>query len=655
MCVSTPSRLFVLCILLSLLVFACQLSSGLTGPPTTVVDTSTTATPTQTLPESAAAADSPTPEPGSGSEVEPTARPTETPASTTPEPSSGHVPLLVEPVDGANVTIPSLEWLPVEGAASYQVDISADETFNSVDHTFKTANSRLTPKRAIANGTLYWRVRQVTADGSMGESSQTWQFVKDIPPPQLVAPADGSTIILPVLEWEPSQGAVAYQVDLATDSTFNAVEYSYTTHSTRLTPKRDISNGTFFWRVRGVDAREHTGSYSAVWSLIKTIPAPELVEPVGGASVSIPEFEWKSATGAVAYRLEVAADPDFNQVDQEYTTFNTRLTPKKVLAPGLWHWRVQAVDSDHNGGDYSAAGSMRLESGQSAPRPLAPADGDAITTDPTYVWQAVSGANSYNLIVSTNPTFQPRYDLVQTEHTSYTPAGSSSDKHTYINETYYWKVEARDRGGQVISTSDAHHFTKQASLVLADPEDGANIVGAPTFNWDSVTGAVAYRVLVHTTPTFDERHDMVETEHTSYTPYGTGSDKHVYVNNTYFWMVEARSSSGAVICTSDARHLEVQTPVTLLSPDDGAGPDSFPTFVWDQVAGAQSYRLIVSTDNDFKSRFDAVTTDYTTYTPYGGGGDKPAYPAGIYYWMVQAVSPSGSVISVSDARHFTIG
>ena len=56
------------------------------------------------------------------------------------------------------------------------------------------------------------------------------------------------------------------------------------------------------------------------------------------------------------------------------------------------------------------------------PQLLAPADGDTITTDPTFTWSRLIGADHYRLIVSTDADFHPTYDSVHHDYNSYTPA-----------------------------------------------------------------------------------------------------------------------------------------------------------------------------------------------------------------------------------------
>ncbi len=105
------------------------------------------------------------------------------------------------------------------------------------------------------------------------------------------------------------------------------------------------------------------GSYAiAVWGIAPTsthtttvqlnlfdnltaVPTP--LSPANGATdVTVqPAFSWNPVTGSTAYYLEIATDPDYNNVVEAATVTATSYTPAAPLAPGtLYYWRVTAVN-----------------------------------------------------------------------------------------------------------------------------------------------------------------------------------------------------------------------------------------------------------------------------------------------------------------------
>jgi hypothetical protein len=269
-------------------------------------------------------------------------------------------PHLVSPHDHIALVEPAFDWDPVEGAASYVLEVSHDATFNVVDYTYTTYDTHLTPNNTLTHGTFYWRVRGVDADGHAGTNSAVNSFVKHIPAPLLVSPADGSTIVIPTFEWLPAQGSVSYQVDITSDATFNTVDNTYTTLQTRFTPAQGISNGTLYWRVRGLDADNHAGTFSEVRAFTKHIPAPGLVSPADGSTISEPFLSWQAVDGAVKYTVELSTASSFVPIAYSYTTHNLQLTPNSAVSPGTYYWRVRGSDSEGNGGTNSVSGTFTL-------------------------------------------------------------------------------------------------------------------------------------------------------------------------------------------------------------------------------------------------------------------------------------------------------
>jgi hypothetical protein len=465
-------------------------------------------------------------------------------------------PVLLSPTDGSTIVEPVLEWQAVAGAAYYKVDLSTSSTFVTLDHTYNTYNTRITPATAIDNATYYWRVSGVDSGDHVGTPSDTWSFIKNIPAPTLLSPTNGSTIVEPVLEWQAVAGAAYYKVDLSTSATFVPLDHTYNTYNTRITPATAIDNVTYYWRVSGVDAGDHVGTPSASWSFVKNIPAPTLVSPVNGSTIVEPVLEWQAVAGAAYYKVELSTVDTFVPVAHTYNTYNTRITPSATIALSTYYWRVSGVDAGDHVGTPSASRTFTLNSppapSDSTPQLLSPADTATITTDPNFRWTRVIGAAEYHLIVSNDPGFGSSYDYVTSTYLSFTPyVGNAGTEWAYPNGTYYWKVQARNGSHVVITTSSARSFTKQMTLPLISPADGAPLTTDPTFQWTRVVGAHDYHLIVSKNPGFSSSYDYVTPEYVSFTPYvGNAGTEWTYPNGTYYWKVEARDHSGTVIVTS---------------------------------------------------------------------------------------------------------
>jgi len=562
-------------------------------------------------------------------------------------------PILTAPPDHIALTAPVFRWNPLAGAAYYKIEITQDAGFTAIDATFTTYNPSFTPNSTLPHGTYYWRVRGVDAGGNEGENSAIWSFVKRIPPPKLLAPVDQLWIVFPSLSWSAVEDAAYYRVEISPNVAFNPITFSDITYATRLTPSNTLPHGTLYWRVRGVDADGHEGENSAPGSFIKYIEAPKLISPANNANVTLPVFEWSPVEGAVTYKVEVSQLASFNSLADTYTTYQARLIPSQSLPAGNYFWRVTGLDSDNHSGQISDARSFTLSAppAASAATPIlqTPTEGEVIPSDPVFRWTRVAGAASYLLKVSTSPTFTSLYDSLTVKYPAYAPYDAGL-KFTYATGSYYWKVEAKNASNQVIATSLPGSFTKTAQLLLTGPDDQASLPEDPSYTWTPVAGAKTYLLQVSTSAAFSSIYDSVTVDYPIYTPYTSGLI-HAYPNDTYYWKVTARSSTGSTITTSQPRSFTKQALLHLSGPDNGAVLLADPRYTWDRMPGAKSYYLKVSTNAGFSSTYDAVTTDYTSYSPYSAGM-LDSYVNGSYYWKVEARGPTGTVLATSPVFSF---
>jgi hypothetical protein len=566
------------------------------------------------------------------------------------------VPLQVAPTSGADVITPLFQWNAVDVAATvYEIQVGPSKDPVRVTWTATTPNTSIAPTDAAkwAAGGMYWRVR-AKAPGGTGEWSPKVTFTKSIPAPTLTSPAMGATVAWPVFDWSgPLEGVASYQVDVSAKPTFTPVAYTFKTYMTKLAPRVAIAPGNWYWRVRGVDADGHLGTASATGKFIQAIGIPELVGPNAGQRVSAPTFSWKLTEGAVSYKLELASSSAFTSVKKTYATSGLSYTPTAALANGTWYWRVRGVNAAGKVGAPSVVRKMTLATVAATgtvPTGTAPGDGATITGDPAFTWTPVAGATRYLVRVSTSPTLSPAMENVTTVYPAYSPA-TPSGKPAYANGTYYWRVEARSRTNAVIGTGEPASFTVAREPTLLEPGDGAT-VAVPSFSWEQAAGAKQYRVVVSKDATFVTAFDSSLTADTTYVPE-LGSLMYAYPAGTYYWEVEVRSATGAVLATSPARSFTVEPVVGAVSPDDGATLGSQPVFRWQPVEGAKSYRVVLSESPTFVPGYATIVTDFTAYAPFAPSGPA-SYPIGTYYWRVEAVAAKGGVIASTTARSFSI-
>ncbi len=204
--------------------------------------------------------------------------------------------------------------------------------------------------------------------------------------------------------------------------------------------------GNQLWAIDTVNTRLMTFIDSLAMPVALTRP-PNEVSATGTGNVIL---EWEPLSGATEYKWQLDYDTDFSAVPTGFegnTRTNTARLPE-LDANTVYYWRVRVTEPMLSRWSAEWRYSTGLGPSVIAPELLSPKAGvDGISLKPLFQWSAIAGADSYEIVVSTdyafgNPTILKigEYSLPSTAWKSTTNLDN--------NTTYYWKVRA---GG-----SDSH-------------------------------------------------------------------------------------------------------------------------------------------------------------------------------------------------------
>ena len=444
---------------------------------------------------------------------------------------------------------PYMTWDPLPGAKEYETEIAPGDQFGTP--TFFGLHDHVafeTPAAigVIPDDTYRWRVRARDPKDNPGPWTYGGDFVKAWVAPNVVAPADAADVSSVFLRWDPVPGAEAYIVQITREEhTWVGPSLLINSQTTNTGFVPDVmqqnTKGMFppeyyWWRVRPV-VDGVLGTWSPVRRLHYVEPTPGPATPVltstgDSDSALMPHMSWTPVPGATIYRVDVATDPQFNQIVESQVTHDTDWVPRVPLldnqiGTGYW-WRVvwgagYQKDDPHWMVDEAAVPKAQYR--KQTRVVLGLADGITVPEAPVLSWSSVPGVAHFEVQLSQNRQFDPSGDLLKTTVWGTGIAGGAFNESKRLKDgTWYWRVRPIDGGGTGQTWSPVGSFTLTSPRPLVtEPEDGATVVGSPLLRWNPVAHACGYDVQLNKGPEFPTGDGVkpLQTAQTASVPTGT--------------------------------------------------------------------------------------------------------------------------------------
>jgi len=617
---------------------------------------------------------------------------------------------LLKPDDGDfGLSEPRLSWSPQRGASNYEVQFSSDSAFSPArvascltNHTTITPFWRVVPNNnttcqprnslgelIVRPGVVaYWRVRAL--DGPElpalnGVYTAARSFLYEKPGLSVLAPANGATVDLPVLQWSAMTSISLFKVTLqpvnVPPNTFCSNVTAYTYNTTYVPETLDPKCPSWQWTVQGLEDNNNTVYNDGLESRIPLGGWRTFTwnRPTGSASVPAPVtttaiaphlpplMRWPAVTGADKYQVyfsrhnansftAVIASTGTNATGYAFTgSASTALG--RLLSTGDYDFFVRALTTSGSTIADSPLGTFHVETlpGATMTGPAhCPLNScTAVEYDtPTFTWNSVPGAGLYILYLATDPNFTNITHEFRTAHTQFTPAESLPD--SQAGQATYWYVRSCYMPAEcgAFDTSvfgDARAFRKESVPVQTEaPVNGyVETSGQVRFAWKDylyanqakgVTQEAAwYQVQVSTTANFT---NVVETspkvDATEYT-----ADTKTYPDGPLYWRVQAfDNTSNPLTFSAPISFTKAVAGPTGLAPDTTAAGSAgqTPLLTWTAQPFTTQYEVeIYKSSGDPSAALSPTNRVASVKTRLPSAVSPTELAAGRYSWRVRTI------------------
>lgn len=299
-------------------------------------------------------------------------------------------------------------------------------------------NTAFTPSNPMAGWAIIRNSGQCLACGTLAAAMS--KGPKSAPTLSAPANANVSNNAAPTFSWTSVSDATSYKIVIDNNSNLGSPERTGTPTGTSYTPSPNLTDGVYYWRVRGVNADgEGPWSTSRQFTVDTQAPAqPTIIGPgnnTGGTNAQ-PLFAWNTVSGAVRYEMRLGgSNPPTRLV---LSANQTQYQQPYVLVAGAYYWQLRTIDAAGNASAWTTPYKRTVTSLLDA----APIMNYYTTAAVTLAWGGVSGATDYEIQVDSVSTFPAPLEFTTTTDGNTLQATTSA----LSNGVHYWRVRARRNG-----------------------------------------------------------------------------------------------------------------------------------------------------------------------------------------------------------------
>ena len=262
------------------------------------------------------------------------------------------------------LTQPTFSWGSVLHADEYNIELSNNQSFDSLNLIFDVITSDIEFNISLEEynfesfnpTTLYWRVQSIVNtynNDLLSVWSDTKEFSAIRPQaPELEYPNNGEVINENLqFEWSDVEGAQKYQIIVSDNFNFNNNGTIINTISSgsylySFDFINNVQEGNYYWKVR-------TQSELGIWSEFSehnffeviSPPKPELYSPIDLSSlIELDSLIWMSPIDLSQYQIEIT-NQKTGEIFSDYTTSTNYTNLSYALDEGTHYWRIRSQNN----------------------------------------------------------------------------------------------------------------------------------------------------------------------------------------------------------------------------------------------------------------------------------------------------------------------
>jgi len=483
------------------------------------------------------------------------------------------------------------------------------------------------------------------------ENSYLGRLALELPnKPSALFPVNNSSEVTtsPIFAWSPVVNAFSFQVQISLSSSFDSLEQDIiTSESNKIQLLLDKGLTTYYYRIRSVN-NLGVSNWSDLVTFRTRLAFPMVLSPTqqqNGLGSNV-VFSWSAVPQAQSYWLQLSNAKNFENtlIADESGLSQTTFTVTGLSDNNTYYWRLKAerVGSES---DWSPIYEFVVNLPPATPLPITPENGlvNSDTLNVKFQWGPVLNANDFQVQISRSESF------IELDIDQVTSVTEITVPLLQSNTTYFWRVRARNVGGESAWTN-----TRSLTTIISPPSrvtldtpgnNQSGVLISPQMKWNKAPRAEKYRIQISTTQSFASFVVNAETSDTTF------QARDLIPNRTYYWRVRSSNTGGdgswsTIFSFTTVNTVPTTPPILSLPGNDAIDLDLPIQLVWQSTAGASSYRVQLSLTADFVTRLVDTTGVQSTFyiLPQLLTSER-------YYWRISALNQAGES-TWSETRTF---